>query len=779
MSRLQHIIYQHDKKTFKSFAWGWALLFTLVGCSVNKHLPEGEAFYNGASIKIIQDTVKVNKAKLLEAELKALLRPKPNTKFLGRRQKVWYYYAAGEVEKDKGFKHWMKYKLGQPPILMSDVSLERNMNIIKNYLENNGYFFARVLSDSVWGKHQGKVTYTVTPGHRYFLNEVNFPSDSGQVAALIKNSSQESLLKKGNPYSFETLKNERVRVDEWVKNRGYYLFNADYILMRVDTTIENHLANVNVTIKKATPNNALKPWSINNIYIYPNYEAVSDSIRDDSTWWHKNYFVVDPQAAYKPKLFDEVISFEPNMIYNRDDHNKTLSRLVNLGTFRFVKNNFEELSVGGDTGKLNAHYFLYSSKRRNLRLETTGKTSSANLAGIEVNLNWRNRNLFKGAEQLMLKLYSGFDIQFAGQNKGYNIYHIGVEGSLTWPRLVPFHFLPKGPFVPFTRLSISNEWQRREKLYAVNTLKTAYSWAWRPNIQREHYLTPLQITFVNNNNVSQEYLDQIAKDSSLARVIEEQLIVGPEYSFTYNSTISPKKPNGFYFKWDVNLSNNLIGLLQGADAKQGNIKSILSVPYSQFVKMEQELRYYRKLSATTTNKQWVNRINIGVGIPYGNSLQLPYIKQFFTGGANSLRAFRVRSVGPGTYRPVVTPDGFIPDLVGDMKLEMNSEFRTKLYGLLHGAAFVDAGNIWLFNDNPAIPGGKFTKEFIHQLAVGAGIGLRFDIASIFMIRLDWGIPLRKPWLPDGEQWVINEIQPWNYSWRKENLVTNLAVGLPF
>lgn len=769
----------HGRLTILSVGIWLVLLVMIAGCSVNKYLQPGEVFYNGAKIKIKRDSVKVVKPKLLAAELEGLLRPKPNTKILGRRQKVWYYYAAGEPKKNKGFKYWMKYKLGQPPVFMSDVDTGRNVSILENYLENNGYFFAKATSDSVWGKHQGKVTYTVTPGSRYFIQDVISPPDSGRVEQLIRFSSPETLLKKGNPYSFETLKAERIRIDEWLKNRGYYLFNPDYLLMRVDTTIGNHKANIHVSIKKATPAQAMKPWSINNIYIFPNHTPASDSIRNDSIWWYKNYFVVDPGAAYKPRLFDDVISFKPNSIYNRLDHNNTLSRLVNIGAFRFVKNNFQELSTPGDTGRLNAEYYLYSNKRRNLRLETTGKTSSANLAGVELNLNWRNRNMFRGGEQALIKLYSGFDIQFAGQNQGYNIYHIGVEGSLAWPRMVPFHFVPKGSFVPFTKLSISNEWQRRQNLYAVNTFKTTFAWAWRPDLSREHYLSPMQITFVDNNDVSQEYRDQIAKDSSLARVIEEQLIVGPEYTFTYNNTVSPKKKNGFYFKFDANLSNNLLGLVQDADAKQGNIKSILSVPYSQFVRLEQEVRYYRKLSGKTTDKQWVNRLDIGVGIPYGNSLQLPYIKQFFTGGANSLRSFRVRSVGPGTYRPVVTPDGFIPDLVGDIKLEMNSEFRAKIFGQLHGAGFVDAGNIWLFNKNPGMPGAEFTKEFIHQLAVGAGVGLRFDIASIFMIRLDWGIPLRKPWLPDGEQWVIDKIQFGRYSWRQENLVTNLAVGLPF
>ncbi len=762
------------------FQWlsAFFILMGLHSCSVSKYLQQGEIFYNGAKIKIKQDSGRIKTPKLLIAELNPLLRPVPNKKILGRRQKVWYYFAAGEVKKEKGLRSWMKNKLGQPPVLMNDLNPERNTSVLKNYLENNGYFFAHATYDTVWGKKQGSVTYTVTPGVRYHLKNIYFPVDSGKAAKLIYESKEESLLKPGAAYSFETLKSERIRIDDYLKNKGYYLFNPDYLLMRVDSTIGNHEVNVYVTVKNETSVEALRPWAIKNIYVFPNFTPASDTVRNDSTWWYNRYFVVDPSKSFKPRVFDDVISFDQQDIYSRQEHNKTLSRLVNLGAFRFVRNNFEELPNPSDTGLLNVYYYLYSNKKRNLRLETTGKSSSANLAGVELNINWRNRNMFRGAEQLMLKLYSGFDFQFAGQNEGYNIYHIGVEGSIAWPRMVPFHFIPKGSFVPFTKLSISNEWQRRQKLYTVNTLKTTYAWAWRPDLRREHYLAPLQVTYVDNRDVSQEYLDQIAQDSSLARVIEEQLIIGPEYTFIYNNTINAKRSNGIYFKGYANLSNNMLGAVQGADA-DNNLKKLLGVAYSQFIKLETDVRYYRKLSRITTDKQWVNRLDIGVGIPWGNSKQLPYIKQFFTGGANSNRAFRVRSVGPGTYQPVVTPDGFIPDLVGDIKLEMNSEFRTKLFSIVHGAAFVDAGNIWLFNENPGIPGGKFTADFWKELAVGAGLGLRFDIAGIFMIRLDWGIPLRKPWLPDGERWVIDDIQFGEYSWRRDNIITNLAVGLPF
>ena len=186
------------------------------------------------------------------------------------------------------------------------------------------------------------------------------------------------------------------------------------------------------------------------------------------------------------------------------------------------------------------------------------------------------------------------------------------------------------------------------------------------------------------------------------------------------------------------------------------------------------MRYYLKLSSTSV---LANRAIVGIGFPYGNSLQLPFIKQFFSGGNNSIRAFRSRSVGPGTYEDT-SQTNFLPDESGDIKLELNTEYRAKLFSIVHGAIFIDAGNVWLYNADSLKPGGKFTNHFLRELAVGTGVGLRFDI-TFLVLRLDVAFPLRKPFLPDGQRWVINQINFGDPDWRKKNLVFNIAIGYPF
>jgi outer membrane protein assembly factor BamA len=277
--------------------------------------------------------------------------------------------------------------------------------------------------------------------------------------------------------------------------------------------------------------------------------------------------------------------------------------------------------------------------------------------------------------------------------------------------------------------------------------------------------------------VTQIYLDSLKNDPTLGKAIDTQFILGSSYNYLYNTLVRRQTGNGIYFNGLLDLSGNVAGLFTKGTVKKGGKEGrIFGAPFSQYVKVETDFRVYRKVSNSSI---WANRIIVGVGLPHGNSLELPFIKQFFVGGNNSLRAFRSRSVGPGTYlSPNIADKGFVPDQSGDIKLELNSELRFKIINVVHGAVFVDAGNVWLFNESQLKPGGKFTNKFISELAVGTGVGIRFDI-NILVLRLDVGFPLRKPFLAEKNRWVINLIDLKDKDWRKDNLVFNLAIGYPF
>ncbi|RKR09186.1 outer membrane protein assembly factor BamA [Flavobacterium sp. 90] len=752
-------------------------LFFVFGCSNTKYLPDGELLYTGGSVTVKDTIIKKKERKELETELEGLLRPKPNKQFLGLRPKLWIYNIAGQPKKDKGIRYWLRNKVGEPPVLFSKVDLDYNASVLRNFTENRGYFKTRVSADSTVSNKRVTAEYTVEPKKRYIIKSVTFPDDSLAMSRLIARSSRRSLLKVGKPYDLDIIKAERERIDARLKEKGYYYFNPDYILAQVDSSKGDHEVKIRLVIKADTPPKALTSYKINKIIVYPNFAISKDSIKykPEDVVQYKDFTIIDTADTFKPRVFDRAIYFKKGDLYNRKDHNLTLNRFVNLGTFSFVKNEFKPSDSLPNT--LDSYYYLTLLPKKFIRFEVLGKTNSASYTGTEVNVNWNNRNLFRGAELLTVSVFGGADFQLSGDNNGKNIYKLGTETSLTWPRfIVPFfHVEGNSEYVPRTKAAVRYEYQNRTQLYALNSFKTSFGYQWKENIRKEHQLNVIDVTYVSPNHVTAEYLEDIKEDESLGKVIEKQLIFGPTYTYTYTNTMQKRKKNTFYFSGDLDLAGNITGLATGANVKKNDTIKIFNVPFSQYVKMRADFRHYLKLGKES---ELASRIIVGAGLPYGNSSALPTSKQFVVGGTNSIRAFRARSLGPGSYLNTKTTNDFLPDQSGDLKLEFSTEYRAKLFSIVRGAVFIDAGNVWLLNADPNKPGGEITKDFMKDIAVGAGAGLRFDL-SFLVLRTDLAFPLRKPYLPEGERWVIKDIDFGSGPWRKDNLILNIAIGYPF
>ncbi|OHT47422.1 hypothetical protein B0A71_09555 [Flavobacterium tructae] len=752
-------------------------LFFVFGCSNTKYLPEGDLLYTGGSVTVKDSILKKKERKALENELNDLLRPKPNKQFLGLRPKLWFYNIAGEPKKQKGIRYWLRTKVGEPPVLFSKVDLEYNASVLRNFTENRGYFKTRVSADSTVSHKRVTAEYTVVPKKQYIIKSVIFPDDSLAMSRIIGRSSRRSLLKVGQPYDLDVIKAERERIDARLKEKGYYYFNPDYLLAQVDSSKGDHEVKIRLVIKADTPPKALTAYKINKIVVYPNFTISKDSVKyqPKDIIQYKDFTIIDTADSFKPRVFDRAIHFKKGDFYNRKDHNLTLNRFVNLGTFSFVKNEFKPSDSLPNA--LDSYYYLTLLPKKFIRVEVLGKTNSASYTGSEININWNNRNLFRGAELFTVSIFGGADFQLSGANNGKNIYKLGTETSLTWPRfIVPFfHIEGSSEYVPRTKATVRYEYQNRTQLYALNSFKTSFGYQWKENIRKEHQLNVIDVTYVSPNHVTAEYLADIQEDPSLEKIIEKQLIFGPTYTYTYTNTMQKRRKNTFYFSGDLDLAGNVTGLVTGANVKDGNQKNIFDVPFSQYVKMRGDLRHYLKLGKES---ELASRIILGIGLPYGNSRALPTAKQFVVGGTNSIRAFRARSLGPGSYLNTQTTNNFLPDQSGDLKLEFSTEYRAKLFSIVRGALFVDAGNVWLLNADPNKPGGEITKDFMKDIAVGAGAGLRFDL-SFLVLRTDLAFPLRKPYLPQGQRWVIDDINFGSGPWRKENLILNIAIGYPF
>jgi outer membrane protein assembly factor BamA len=752
-------------------------------CSNTKYLKEGEMLYTGAEVKIENDSLSKKSKKALKSELEDNLTPKPNSSFLGLRPKLFFYNIAKEPKKEKGFNYWLKYKIGEKPVLLSDVDREFNKDIIVNYSENKGYFNAKATYDTVSKNKKAQVIYTLRPGNQYLINKVKFQNDSIPVTEEIVKVSDKTLLKEGNPFDLGVIKSERERIDNQLKQKGFYYFHPDNLIIQADSTVtKNHKVELNVKLKENTPDLAKQQFTIDKVIVFPNYNIrdVKDgkyNIPMDSDslakYAHDDIYVIDPEQKFKPKIFDRALYFKKGDLYNRADHNLTLNRLINLGVFKFVKNEF----VISDSlnHKFDTYYLLTPRQIQSLRLEALGRTNSANYAGSELNLNWTHRNLFRGAEQFKASVYGAFDVQIGGPKDAKNLFRAGANAQLSIPRIVaPFRFNSSSAFVPRTNISIGYEFQNRTEYYTLNTFSGSFGYLWKENVRKEHDLKIIDITYVTPANVTPLYDSISAKSQALQRVVQKQLIFGPTYSYTYTNTMLPKK-NTIYYKGTLDLAGNLTGLFSGANVKDGKQKSIFGVPFSQYAKMEHDFRFYHKLGDKSS---FASRFIGGIAYPYGNSDNIPFSKQFFSGGSNSIRAFRARTLGPGSFDPRTIKQGYYFDQSGDIKLELNAEYRANIYKFLNVAFFADAGNIWLVNDDIQRPGAKFSNDFLSEIAVGAGFGLRLDF-SILILRLDLAMPFRVPYYEKGDRWTFDKINFGNSSWRRDNLILNIAIGYPF
>lgn len=751
-------------------------MIVLASCSATKNLPAGDALYTGASVTVSDSLMQGKKKKALRKELSALTRPKPNSRFLGMPVKLYIYNANINAKRFPG--KWLREKLGQPPVLLSSLNLDRNVQVLQSYLQNKGYFNAWVRSDTTVKNKKASAQYLVHAGDRYSIQQIQFRGDSSILNQRILETMPRTILHANDPFDLDIISRERIRIDNHLKENGFYFFNPEFLLIKADTTVGSNKVDLFVTVKPNIPKAAGQVYRIRDVYIYTGYNlstAGSDTNKTHAKYF-QGYYLVDKNNYYKPKMFLQSMTFNPGDIYNRTDHNASISRLISMNIFKFVKNRFEVVP-NTDSAQLNAYYYLTRLPKKSLRFEVNANTKSNNLTGSNFTLGWRNRNTLRAGEQFLINASAGFEVQYSGQLQGYNTFRYGIEPTLVFPRfLIPFfNFNTKGGFMPKTTIKIGYDLLTKQKLYSLNSFRLSYGYNWKESVKKEHELNPVSVNYIQPANITQAFTDSAKQNPTLNKTIEKQFILGSQYNYTYTNLLNNKPANGFYFNGGIDLSGNIAGLLTSPNLPAGDTAKLFGAQFAQFTRLQSDLRFYRKLG--NSNSIWANRIMVGIGIPYGNSRELPFIKQFFSGGNNSIRAFRSRSVGPGSYEDT-TQRSLLADQSGDIKLELNTELRFPIAGIVQGAVFVDAGNIWLWNDNPLKPGALFSGKFLSELAVGTGLGIRFDL-SFLVLRLDLAFPIRKHFLPEGKRWVFNQIDFSSSQWRKENLIFNLGIGYPF
>jgi outer membrane protein insertion porin family len=747
---------------------------SILGCSVKQYIPEDMQLYTGSELKLETET-KIEDIKVISSELNELLRPEPNSKILGMRIGLWAYYKN---QKDKpGFiNRFLNKKIGEEPIYFSNVNVPNTEDLILNRLENRGFFYSSVKSEPNQDEKFASVIYVAKVSTPYTLSEYKIELDSLPIYQQIQSTLEESKLDSTSRFDLNWLKEERDRIDKALKKRGFYNFNGEYLIFEADTNISDSSRKFNLflRLKKDVPEKSIVPYEISQINVFPNYSINESAEKLDTTVIDSKNFI-QGNIVFRPGLLNDYILIEKGQKYDPELSSLSTNRLSSIGNYKFVNLRYDELKLSDSLGHLEANFFLSPMTRRSLRAELLGISKSNNFAGPSLNLTYRNRNIFKGGETFNLSTRVGYEFQIAGgERSNLRSFEFGVKGELIFPRVIFFVPIKEklSYSVPKTRMSLGFDYLNRGGLFRLNTFSANYGYFWNANRFVYHELNPISINIVNQTQTSPEFDEILNNNPFLKRSFEQNFIVGVNYLFNYNKLIDDTRRHGVFIGTGLDVAGNLVnGLSNLTNSESGKL---LGLEYAQYAKVDLDLRYYFRPAKEHTI---ATRLWAGVGMPLGNSLSLPYIKQFFSGGPNSVRAFRIRSIGPGSYQPDQTSLNSFFDQSGDIRLEGNVEYRFPIFSFLKGALFMDTGNIWLWNENEALPGGKFSKDWFNELAVGTGVGLRVDV-QFFVIRFDLATPLRYPYFPENERWS-NTWDIGSKTWRRDSLNFNFAIGYPF
>ncbi|MFS4446519.1 BamA/TamA family outer membrane protein [Maribacter sp. 2307UL18-2] len=749
---------------------------------MKKFIPEGETLYTGSEIstKSDDDVKDIKKAK---QELQTLLRPEPNSTVLGMRLGLYYHYKA--QKKKPGFLNkWLNKKFGEKPVYLSDINPQRIEELMANRLDNQGYFYSNIDSKIDSTLKYTSIDYTVELPKPYTMETLKLDTDSLLIYNKIEKALAETELKTGDRFDLDVLKFERERIDRELKQQGYYNFNPDFLIFEADTNrYDNRKFDMFLKLKKRTPKKSLIHYIIDSITVYPNYSIERDTAAMKSEIENvKGMYFVQEEEYFKPEKLAPYILFEKGQTYNAEIARLTSNRLSALGSYKYVNIRFNENDTTAldGSGSLNADIFLSPLTKRSIRTELQAVTKSNGFAGPGIAVTYSNRNLFKSGETLSITGNFAYEAQLAGgKDSGLNSIAGGLKADLIIPRLVPFSPSRFKYAVPKTKISLGGDILNRSKLYTLTSFNTSFGYTWNANRFVFHELNPISVTYVNLSNTTEEFDAILDNNPFLSRSFEQQFIAGLNYTFTYNELVDENKTRPLYFSTSLDIAGNTLNLLSGGK------NTAFGLEYAQYAKIDGDLRYYLKWGK---EQALVSRVYAGLGIPYGNSSTLPFVKQFFSGGPYSVRAFQIRSLGPGSFQSGGTATSSFFDQSGNLRLEANLEYRFPIWAYLKGALFADAGNVWLtdaikipegtseenreFNEQ-LLQQGQFGSDWTKELGIGVGFGLRVDIQS-FVIRFDLASPLQIPYLPKGER-----VRTPFFDGGSDNLIFNFAIGYPF
>ena len=759
------------------FITAFIFLMILAACSTTRRLEPGETRYTGLGNFKVETADGKKLPAALSDELKKTGETDANNYIIAPFIKIplglWVYNNWNDSS--HGLKGWLYRKLVKQPVLISDVKPDLRVKLMEQLLDNNGYFGSTVSYDveyAKFNKRKAAIGYTLHVTDPYTIDSIIYLNRPEPLCNYLDSVAKLSpYLQKGEIFCVDSLEHERVRITNSLRNHGYYYFKPEYIEFLADSLITPKKIAIKFSLVNTMPGMAklrYKTGKIETIILRNNNE---DPGTPDTISTPRGDLIVMEPAHLRKHLIPSCITFREGKIFTVRDMNRTQTRLSRLGIFGSVTIQ----PVAADTSASNPTVNVYTICRfqnpmeASIEVNATSKSNSYLGPGIILGLS--HNNIFGGGERLSFQFNADYEWQTGRNRNGvFNSYEFGLNASLAFPRMLAPKFVKRtSRELNWTTINLGASLLNRPKFFKLAEFNAGIVYEWRAARNSVNQFTPFKITYNKLISSTHEFDSIMEQNPAVALSFESVFIPQMSYTYTLDKFLERERINGFNFQVTVTEAGNIFDGIWSLAGVKGK-KTLFGTPFSQFIKGQVQLVYNRRL--VRKSDQWlVSRVLVGAEHPYGNSNQVPYSEQFYIGGANSIRAFTVRSLGPGSYRsPESERDGYF-DQTGTFKLELNTEYRFPIVSVLHGAVFVDAGNIWLLKEDPLRPGGLLkASTFLRDIALGTGVGLRVDI-GVMVLRGDLGYGLHAPYYTGINHYFNIKF--------KNAFAFHLAIGYPF
>lgn len=746
----------------------------LVSCSTTKRIPDDEFLYTGTKVKYTSpDSVTVPTDVRSSIEESVDVAPNNYWALLKWRYPfplgLWVYNNWSNPE--KGFKHWLYEKLVAEPVLVSDVRPEVRAQMIKQIMDNNGYFGSSVNYELIHPRNpkKAKIQYNVHSGEPYCFDEIQMLPDTSRINHLIDSiAGKLEYLKPGNRYSVDSLSYARNRIANALRNKGYYFFKPEFIEYLADSIQRKGSIDLRLVLGSNLPKIVIEPYRTGKIKVVVNRNNGYGSGWDTVPLERCTVYKQTP-ARLRAAVFDENITFKTGKVFSVRDMDRTQTYLAQLGIFSNI--NIEALP-DTTTKKQVLDVLITTTLEKPLEasIEVNASSKSNSYLGPGLTLGASNKNIFGGGEQLTVQLTGSYEWQTGKNAKGgiFNSYEFGATATLAFPRLLAPKFIPRRRHqLNWTRFTLNADLLNRPHYFKMAQFNLGMSYDWAISRRATASYTPFKLTYTKLMHTTAEFDSIMTANPAVAQSFMSQFI--PQMQYSYNFERRYGRNNILSWTFTLQEAGNLFwSIYEICGVKKE--KKLFGTPFSQFVKGQTQMVWNRRIGI---GENWlVSRVAVGAAHAYGNSTTVPYSEQFYCGGANSVRAFTVRSLGPGSYHaPADTPSDYF-DQTGTFKFEANIEYRFPIYSIVHGALFVDSGNVWLLKHDASRPGGLLeARSFFRDLALGTGLGLRLDFGML-IVRGDLGIGIHAPY-DTGKRGYYNMKSFGN------SLAFHLAIGYPF